>query len=165
MMTDEELTLAAEERFLEFDRREAADERAHQYRDWALSVFCWDGVLPFAVVMAPIITKLLLPGNEAVLAFVGISGAIGAFSFRFVVGYLRMHSRPTYLFQNLAFVVAICVLFLFETIWAVDNFGKGPRITTWAGLLYMYGCYLVLMAIALFPTRPRYRAKTWAEGW
>jgi hypothetical protein len=153
-MMDERSTLSADEILQHFDKRDASDS---PYLNWALSVFCWDGALPFAVVTAPILTKVLLPGNEAVLAFVGIFGAIGAFSVRFVAGYVRMHSRPSYLLQNLAFVVAICVLFVCETIWAVDHAGKGPKIATWTSLLYMYGCYLGLMALALFPFKGCHR--------
>jgi len=155
-MTDDELTRAADQLFLELDREELRTERTEEIKHWAMMIFCWDGLLPFALVIAQVTVSVVFPRNEVAIAFVGVFGPIAAFAVRFFVGYLRWQSQRTYVLQNFAFVVAICLLFLVETIWSVDRLdAKGPQIATWSSLLLMYSCYMALIAIALFPAGRR----------
>jgi uncharacterized membrane protein YbjE (DUF340 family) len=117
-------------------------------------IFCWDGLLPLVVVLTPIIVKSAFPKWEAGFIFVGIFAPIGAFAARFLIGYVRMRKETGFLLQNLAFVAAVILLFIGETILSVDHLDKrGPKIANWSTLLFIYLAYLGFMAIALFPAR------------
>jgi hypothetical protein len=152
-LTDEELVMAAAEVFQHFDRHEAADERTAQLRDWALSVFCWDGLLPVAVIAIPNLTKFVLPNWQFGLAMVAIFSPVVAFSVRFAYGWARMRRGQAYIWQTIIFTVAISALFLCEAFILNDQFGGGPKIAEPTVLLVMFALYFTTVAIALFPFR------------
>jgi hypothetical protein len=152
-MTDHELAKIADEIFGHFDRREAAPERTRRLREWALSVFCWDGLLPVAVLSIPKILHVVFPNWKIGLAIVAVFGPVLALSIRFVFGWQRMRRGQAYIWQLIVFTVAISALFLFEAFILNDELGGGPKIADPTVVSVMFLVYLAMMAIALFPAR------------
>jgi hypothetical protein len=153
VMTDEELTAANKEEFKQFERSEAATERTLRLRDWLLSVLCWDGLLPIAVLTIPNLVAFLFPGWQFGIVMLGVFGPVIALCVRFVVGWKRMRSGQSYVWQLVVFTLAISALFLFEAFLLNDQIGGGPKIADPTVLLVMFLSYLTMMALALFPFR------------
>lgn len=150
-MTDDELTAAAADVFKHFDRSEAVNERVLRLKEWALSVFCWDGLLPITVLSIPNLVKSLLPNWQFGLAMLAVFGPVIALSIRFVFGWKRMRRGQAYVWQTIVFTFAISALFLFEAFILNDQIGGGPKIADPPVLVVMFFLYLAMMAIALFP--------------
>jgi hypothetical protein len=152
-MSDDELVTLADQKYLELARAEKNPGWTPRLRDWALSVFCWDGLLPIIVIAIPNFMQFVLPnwkiGNECVAVFCPVI----ALGFRFVVGYIRMRDGQSYFWQMIVFIVAISTLFLAEEFILSDQIGRGPKIADPFTLLEMFSLYLLTMAIALFPFR------------
>ena len=154
-MTDDELEVASSEVFKHFERSVVSSERILCLREWALSVVCWDGLLPIAVLAIPNLVALLLPNWQGVIASFAVFVPVVALSVRFVVGFNRMRSGKSYVWQTVVFTLAISALFLFEAFILNDQIGGGPKIADPTVLLVMFLSYLTMMAIALFPFRRR----------
>ena len=150
-MTDDELTGAVADVFKHFDRSEAVSERVLRLKEWALSVFCWDGLLPITVFSIPNLVKSLLPNWQFGLAVLAVFGPVIALSIRFVFGCKRMQRGQAYVWQTIVFTFAISALFLFEAFILNDQIGGGPKIADPTVLVVMFFLYLAMMAIALFP--------------
>ncbi len=152
-MTDDELKAFAGQVFAHFDHREAANERSRRLKDWALSVFCWDGILPLVVFALPGCVKLLLPRWDFGIAFIAVFVPVSALSIRFTIGWQMMRRSQSYIWQTVLFTVSISALFLFEAFVLNDQIGNGPKIADPIVLLVMLLTYFALMSIALFPLR------------
>jgi hypothetical protein len=152
-MSDDELEASAAEIFKHFDRCEAANGRLLHLREWALSLFCWDGLLPVAVIAIPNLLNFLLPKWDFGIAMLAVFGPVIALSIRFVIGWGRMRSGQVYVWQMVVFTAAISALFLFEAFLLNDQVGGGPKIADPTVILTMFLLYMALMAIALFPFR------------
>jgi hypothetical protein len=152
-ISDEEQTANADEVFKNFDRCEAPDEKARSLRRWAVSLFCWDGLLPLAVIGWPNLLKLLWPNWELGLALAGIGLPVIALSIRFVMGWVRLRGNQSYVWQTVIFTIGISALFLFEAFLLNDQIAKGPKIAHPTTLITMFLVYFAAMSIALFPLR------------
>ena len=64
-----------------------------------------------------------------------------------------MRSGRAYAWQLMVFTIGISALFLFEEFILNDQIGQGPKIADPPTLLVMFGVYLTMMAVALFPFR------------
>jgi hypothetical protein len=153
MTDDESRAAAAADVFKHFERRKIAGERMLLLRDWALSVFCWDGLLPVVVITIPNLVALLLPNWQGGIAAFAVFTPVIALSVRFVVGWKRMRSGKSYVWQTIVFTIGISALFLFEAFVLNDQLGGGPKIADPTVLLVMFLSYLAMMALALFPFR------------
>jgi uncharacterized membrane protein len=116
-------------------------------------VVCWDGLLPIAVLAIPNLVALLFPNCQNLIAAFAVFTPVIALSVRFVVGWKRMRSGKSYVWQTIVFTIAISALFLFEAFVLNDQLGGGPKIADPTVLLVMFLSYLSIMAIALFPFR------------
>ena len=152
-MRDDELAASAAEVFKHFDRREAANEWALRLREWLILLFCWDGLLPIAVIGIPNLVKFLFPNWQIGLAILFVFVPVAALSIRFVIGWQRMQVGKAYGWQMVIFTVAISALFLFEAFILNDEIGNGPKIADPQTLITMFAIYVTMMAIAMFPFR------------
>ncbi len=77
---------------------------------------------------------------------------LAALCVRFVFGWKRMRKGQSQAWQMMVFIVGISALFLFEA-FLLNDLGPGPKIADPTTLLIMFGVYLAMMALALFPFR------------
>lgn len=152
MMKDDYRNAAAEV-FRHFERRGASHKPATIIVEWILNVFCWDGLLPIAVVGIPTLVQFLLPNWQVLFGILFLICPVTALSIRFVIGWQRMRSGRSYYWQMLLFTIAVSALFLFEAFILNDQMVQGPKIADPQVLLTMFAVYLSMMAIALFPFR------------
>jgi len=152
-MRDDELNAAAAEVFRHFERRESSHKSATIMIEWVLSVFCWDGLLPIAVVGIPTLVQLWMPNWQILLGLLFVICPVTAMSIRFVIGWQRMRRGQSYIWQMVLFIVGISSLFLFEMFILNDQIANWPKIADPQVLLMMFAVYLSMMAIALLPVR------------
>ena len=151
-MTDDELTATAAEVFAHFDRREAASERAILLKSWALTIFCWDGLLPLVVVTIPNLISVFLPDVEAAHVIANIAIPIAAFFVRLIMGGRYFQERSQYAWQYLLFLLTIIYLIFIDTIIILfHELGDQLTASDFRILGFMYLIYLAAMGIALFP--------------
>lgn len=127
----------------------------NRYSDWILSVLCWDGLLPLAVVASPTIVAFLLPGRQGALELTFVVVPITAFLSRAWNGRRRFLRGDMFVWQVVIFGFAILLLVLLDAMlimFHLINVGRVPAEAyyTWACLFFVY---LTLMGIALFPAR------------
>lgn len=153
-MRDDELAAEAAEAFSHFDRVGAASEESQRIRGWALSLLCWDGLLPLAVIAAPKVVQFAMPMRQGALEITFVVVPVAAFVLRFVNGHMRFQSGQMYLWQLAVFYLAIFLLFIIDAMLTMAQMVNGPVTSeTVQCLCAMYLIYLVLIAVALFPAR------------
>ncbi len=153
-MTDDELKATAGEVFKHFDRRESASERTLRLREWAISVSCWDGALPLAVIAIPKGVSILFANRQGAMLLTCIYVPIVAFVIRYLNGISRYRNRQMYIWQLLLFFIAILLLFALDALLVLSIMVQnGMPDNFWAILLTMFGVYVAIMAIAMFPAR------------
>jgi hypothetical protein len=133
-----------------------------KYREWALNILCWDGVLPVAVITVPKIVMLLFPMMPGARELTFIIVPVTAFVIRYVNGRMRFRSGELYIWQLVVFFMALCVLFVFDAILTMMQLvqkGVPREAYLTAGVIYLI--YLSLMAIALFPARKESTYEFW----
>jgi hypothetical protein len=136
---------------------EAEDEPSYwcarqRYIDWLVNLFCWDGLLPFAVITAPKFVRFMLPMRPGALELTFVVVPITAFVMRYLNGRMRFQSGQMYLWQLFVFFLAIFVLFVLVALlilWQMVNARKAAPDVLF--LCAMYLSYVTLIAIALFP--------------
>jgi hypothetical protein len=152
-MADDESTYAAADVFAHFERGRETSEQASQLWKWALTLLCWDGVLPVVVISFPNLLKHLFPNWAVGLAMAAVFAPVLALGARFVIGWIRMRQGHARIWQLVLFTIAISSLFFFEAFLLNDQVGDGPKIGDPTVLLIMFLVYLTMMAFALFPLR------------
>ena len=133
-----------------------------KYREWALNILCWDGILPVAVITVPKIAMLLFPMMPGARELTFIIVPVTAFVIRYVNGRMRFISGELYIWQLVVFFMALCVLFVLDAIWTMMHLvqnGVPPEAYLTAAVIYLI--YLSLMAIALFPARKKSTYAFW----
>ena len=129
----------------------------NKFRQWALNIFCWDGVLPLVVCVAPLVVKLLFPARQGVSELTFIVIPVMAFMIRYVHG--RKYRRPGefLIWQTVLFFVAIFLLFVLDAALAMMHLVQnGAPLDAWATWGALYGVYLLIMAVAIYPTRVQF---------
>jgi hypothetical protein len=139
--------------FVDAQRAAYRKIRAELYRNWVLTIFCWDGLLPVVVILLPVGLKFILPRWPVVGAIAGLLLPVTALSVRVVVGFIRLRSGHSFLWQLIVFLVGISTLFLVEAFWLNDLTMPGPKINQPTLLLQMFLFYLLMMTFSLFPAR------------
>ena len=130
-------------------------------RDWALTVFCWDGLLPVAVIFIPKLISLLFAGRQGSKELTFVIVPIVAFLVRYMIGMRRFRSCRTYWWQFVLFFVAILMLFMLEAFLVLMSLVQnGPPDGFWLFWFSLYGVYLLIMAVALFPSLVRQSENT-----
>lgn len=152
-MTDAELTELATETFKRIDRSEAMSARSRRLKEWVVTVCCWDGVLPLAVVGLPGVLKFMFPRWNLGLALAAVFVPTLALGIRFVFGWLKLRRNGSYIWQIVLFTVAISALFLTEAFLLNDQLGNGPKIADPAIMLTLLAVYFTAMLIAFLPLR------------
>jgi hypothetical protein len=153
-MTDDELTAIAAEVFKHFDRREAATERTIRLREWALSLFCWDGILPFTVIAISVALKLLVPKLEILHIFAIVVVPIAAFFVRLAIGNKHFQRVQHYGWQMVLFALAIFFLVSVDAFFIIIQvFPQQLEAGDWLTLGGLYLVYLLVVGVALFPLR------------
>jgi hypothetical protein len=145
-----------DERFVERPIRTSPRWIGNRYVEWALTVFCWDVLMPFVVILVPITANLMFPQQQVVAGTVSIFCTLIAYTIRFLIGWIKMRTGQLYIWQGIIFIVAVSLLFVLETIILTDQFRRGPRAAGPIALLKMFLIYLALMGIAMFPFRKRH---------
>jgi hypothetical protein len=80
----------------------------NRYRDWALSVLCWDGILPLVLLVLPVNLMRLFPQQATVQLISAVGAPIVAFLLRLVIGNQRFLHFDHFRWQRYVFWVAIC---------------------------------------------------------
>jgi hypothetical protein len=136
--------------FVEAQRAVYKKIRAELYRNWVLTIFCWDGLLPVVVILLPVCLKIIMPRLPVIAGVAGILVPLTALSIRVVVGFKRLLRGQSYLWQLIVFLVGISILFLVEAFWLNDLVMPGPKISQPTLLSQMFLFYLLMMTISLF---------------
>jgi hypothetical protein len=125
-----------------------------RYIDWAATVLCWDGILPFGVVAVPMIVTKLLPQFPVLAIVANVLVPIVAFFIRASIGGRRFHSSKYFGWQLMLFCIAILLLLLIDTMLILFQCGDARVMDSdWYILGCFYIVYLGTMAIAFFPIR------------
>jgi hypothetical protein len=164
-MTDDELAAAAAEVFKHFDRREAASERTVRLKKWALSVLCWDGALPLAVVAVPKLVSMIFANRQGAMELTFVIVPVVAFVIRYLNGISRYRNHQLYVWQLVVFFAAILLLFALDALLILALIVQnGPPESFWAVWFTLYGIYFAVMAIAMFPGRALAESQTVNAG-
>jgi len=123
---------------------------------WALRIATWDGVLPLAVLIVPVVVEHIFPNQPVVLNWVAIVGAVTAFCLRGVIGFRQIsknHCSPGFRENQIpVFVFGIFVLAFFDCVGMflhlVPNFSVFDYLIFY-GLAF--AIYLPVMAFAMYP--------------
>jgi hypothetical protein len=127
---------------------------ASPYIDWAWSVVCWDGVLPFLMVAIPTAAKTLLPRNEGLSVAINVFLPIFAFFIRLAAGNERFDKGSQYVWQRVVFLIAVFFLIFLDTMLILFHSQLGGiSLDDWIVLGVLYLIYLAAMAVAFFPLR------------
>jgi hypothetical protein len=154
-ITDVELNYMTEPSFLELDRHEFADYRNARFKDWALSLCCWDGMVPVFVIGLTMTFHLLFPGNEVINSLAACFIPIAAFFFRAAMADGQFNRKEQYSWQHLLFFFAIFYLVFVEAlvILLLVEAGSIVTIVDFLVLVLLYSLYLLAVGAALFPLR------------
>lgn len=117
-----------------------------------LSFVGWDGFLPFAVAISPVIVRLLLPKNHIAEIVVAIFVPIAASLVRAMVGgyqIRRICNGVLPILRQAALAVAIVALLLFEMCIAVLTFANNEPLLVWLVPIGAYFTYVGAISIAL----------------
>ena len=136
---------------------------------WLLRVMAWDGLLPVAVVLAPMAIRLLFPRSRGATELVAIFLPVIAFIVRYVVGKRCISANsctPSFQqIQFLLFVLAISALVLIESLVIIAlHLAANPAIifgdVGWWVFGVLLSIYLVSVVIAMYPgARTRYEIR------
>src|SRR5262245_17987002 len=85
--------------YLDGELAPAETLHVNPYVDWAWSVICWDGVVPFVLVAVPSLAALLFPRIDALLVVINVFLPIFAFFIRLAVGNQRFARGHQYGWQ------------------------------------------------------------------
>jgi hypothetical protein len=125
-----------------------------RYQEWLRTVFCWDGILPFAIVAIPLLAKLVAPKLEIVHIILIVAVPIAAFFWRVAIGNRHFEEVEHYKWQMVLFAVAIFFLVLVDAVFIIFHmFAQAAAPADWLVLGAMYLIYLLAVGIALFPFR------------
>lgn len=153
-MTDIESALATDESYLELDRRRAVEDQNSRYRDWAITVACWDGVLPIVAVSLPSILNFLFPQNGMLKVWVIAIVPTAAFFVRAVIGSVRVDHGNYFRWQVYTFFLAIIYLVFLEAFFiAIECIPIPMNAADWVAFAGIYLIYFAMISIALFPLR------------
>jgi hypothetical protein len=158
-MTDDQLTAAAADVFKHFDYREAESARSAQIKAWAVSIFCWDGILPLTVAMVPKLIAKLFQGAPRSLEVTFVAVPIAALLLRYVNGRKKFRTGQMFRWQAVAFGIAVLLLFVFDAMLVMISLIPNqavPRPVPRDAYLTCVGVYLIYLpfiAMALFPLR------------
>lgn len=127
----------------------------NRYSNWIMSLACWDGLLPLAVVASPAVVASIFPGRQGALELTFILVPITAFLLRAWNGRRRFLRGDMFIWQAVVFAIAISLLVLLDAMlimFHIVNVGRVPveAYYAWACLFFVY---LTLMGVALFPAR------------
>ena len=137
-------------------------EKPHKripFAAWFLSVFCWDGLLPFAIVLVPLALKLILPRLGDAVALAALVLPITAFMIRFRVGTIHIATNycgsVTRFFQYIVFYIGLFALLFVDSllILSQEN-GMEKFFANKADLRFLEFAaviYIVSMVIAMYP--------------
>lgn len=128
----------------------------HPMSIWMLHLFGYDGVLPATVLLLPGLVRLVL-GAGVVIEFIAVVLPIVAFFVRSAVGLRNIEKNACgglfRALQKAALFLGLLLLLLVDGFliltWRMpaNALEKGDYVFTAA----LYGCYLILMAVASFP--------------
>jgi hypothetical protein len=125
-----------------------------RYQDWAMTVFCWDGMLPITIAAMTSLLVFLFPRNDVAASLFAVFAPIVGFFLRLWIGGRYFDAHPHYAWQVSVFFIAVLWLIFLDCLLIV--FRQMPNemsIEDWCVFALFYLPYLGLMAIALFPMR------------
>jgi hypothetical protein len=133
----------------------------NRYQEWALSIVCWDGALPFIVVAVSELVIWIFPNQDAVQVIFNVFIPIAAFFIRAAMADRQFKHGRQYSWQVLLFFGAIFYLVLLDALFIIFCALPKQRALRnqqvgrddWYNLGIMYLVYLAIIAIALFPFR------------
>jgi hypothetical protein len=121
---------------------------------WLFRLFAWDGLLPPAIWLLPLLLRNLMPKNDVAIAFVIVLVPIAALFVRYSVGMKHIrenHCGPIIRgFQTRVFWIAILMMVLVDVL-AIAMQDIVPFEDQMVFALIAYVIYLPLMAFALYP--------------
>lgn len=121
---------------------------------WMLRLFAWDGLLPPAIWLVPMLFRNLMPRNDMALVFAIVLIPIAALFVRYSVGmkYIRQNRCGAIMqwFQIRVLWFAILIMVLVDIL-AIAMQDIVPFEEQVAFALAAYVIYLPLMAFALYP--------------
>jgi hypothetical protein len=125
-----------------------------RYQEWALTVFCWDGILPITVAALTSLIVLLFPQNDEIQMVFAVSAPIAGFFARLWIGGRYFETHAHYRWQGALFFVGILWLIFLDCLWiTLRQLDDGLSKDDWYAFALLYMPYLGMTAIALFPFR------------
>lgn len=129
-------------------------------RRW-LDFIAWDGALPLAVALFPLLVDTCFPGNPLLIAVAGGLMPFLATLYRAHIGaeqIRRVCDGKCPLNLQLALTLAILLMWPFETSVAVLTFTSNPPIALWLIPVGFYAAYLAAAGAAFRTFRPKANA-------
>ena len=137
------------------------DRTAQMRNQWLCTVLGWDGCLPLLISLSPLALCVFLDPGLAGLCATGVSMA--AALYRAHRGRSQLNQLSEYLprtvraklidgLREVLFAGAIIALFLFELMSGLLHCNPRLPRTLWFFVAAMYIVYLVLVALALWPS-------------
>ena len=121
---------------------------------WLLRLFAWDGLLPPAIWLVPLLFRNLMPKNDAAVVFMTVMIPIAAVFIRYFVGmrYIRENNCGPVMrrFQIGVLFCAIALMILVDTL-SIAMQDIVPFAEQIVLALVAFVFYLPLMAFALYP--------------
>lgn len=128
---------------------------------WLTRVFRWDGVLPVVILLVPFVLRFLFPNQRGAIELASIILPIGGFVIRFLVGCHFINTNHCHsAFQTLQTCILViglgimtlldCIIILSVLMPQGALMVNAKDIAIWVSL---YGTYLLLMIIAMYPGR------------
>jgi len=134
---------------------------ARPYIDWAWSVVCWDGILPFLIVAIPTVAKAMFPRNDGLSVAINVFLPIFAFFIRLAAGNEPFEKGSQYVWQRVVFLIAVFFLIFLDTMLILfHSQAGGISLDDWIVLGVLYVIYLAAMAVAFFPLRSALSGRT-----
>ncbi len=146
-----------------------SDERVN-YGSWLLRLIAWDSLLPACLMLAPLVIETLFPKQRGIMEITAVILPIGAFFLRIRAGkrYIASNrcSQKVRWFQHGALYLGIMPLVLIDCVIILSHLMPKGALLASAGdrivLGLMFGFYLALMAIAMYPGKDD---PLWSDEW
>lgn len=126
---------------------------------WLLAVAIWDGLLPVAIVLLPMLIQLAVPNRREPIEVIAIVVPMAAFFVRMWVGAQRIRSnycaRWFQIIQFIGFVLGLFILVLLDAVVILSHIMPPGAfaLSDYKIFAVMFGTYYLLMLFAMYPGR------------
>jgi hypothetical protein len=131
------------------------------YGSWFFRVISWDAILPFCLLIVPMLIELCFPNQRGVMEVVAVTLPIAAFLLRIRAGWRHITTNRcsdfVRRFQFFVFCLGILPLVLIDCFMILSHLmPQGAQFATRDDVIVLaivFAIYLTLMTVAMYPGR------------